>query len=165
SIHRRLGGRSRSPARSAISTSASRASGARPIRGLLPGSTIFLRACRPSRPRCRRRGKQRFRRMKTRTPQALPGAFFDMFRTDSGSEAIVEPATRDVAGERGVVAGKRPAAKAAIDVAKVDVEVFGLCGPGSEQSDLESGADSPTEIRVILADIAWRVRADIADGH
>src|SRR5262249_55600012 len=88
-----------------------------------------------------------------------------MFRTDSGSEAKIEPATHDLAGERGVVAGKRPAAKAAIDVAKVDVEVFGLCGPGSEQSDLESGADRPTEIGVILADVAWRVRADIADGH
>src|SRR5262249_1035881 len=46
-----------------------------------------------------------------------------------------------------------------------EVGVYGVWGAGSEQSEWEAGADSPTEIRVILADIAWRVRADIADGH
>ena len=51
----RPSGRSRSPVRSAISTSASRASGASAIRGWSPGSTISPRAFRRSRPRCRRR--------------------------------------------------------------------------------------------------------------
>src|SRR5437899_1569286 len=81
------------------------------------------------------------------------------------SEAKIEPAPHDVARERYVIAGQEPATKAAIDVAKVDVEILGLCGPGSEQPDLEPGADSPAEIGVILADVAWRAGADIADGQ
>src|SRR5262245_13268834 len=68
-----------------------------------------------------------------------------------------------------MIAGQRPAAKAAIDVAKIDIEILGLCGPGSEQPDFETGADSPAGIGVILADVAWQVRMDVADcqaaGH
>src|SRR5262245_30671556 len=88
-----------------------------------------------------------------------------MLGVNSRSEAEIEPAAHDVACKRCVVAGEDPAAQAAIDVAKVDEEILGLCGPGSEQPDLEPGADSPAEIGVILADVAWLVRADITDGE
>src|SRR5882757_6150185 len=88
-----------------------------------------------------------------------------MFDADSRSEAEIESAAHDVARERCVVAGQESAAQAAIDVAQVDVEILGFCGPGSEQPNLQPGADSPAEIGVILADVARLVRADIADGE
>src|SRR4051794_40940176 len=94
----------------------------------------------------------------------MPGALASL-QGGSGSEPKIEPAAQDVARERYVIAGQGPAAEAAIDVAKVDVEILGFCSPGSEEPDLEPGADSPAEIGVILANEAWRVRADIADGE
>src|SRR5262249_2469982 len=132
--------------------------------GSLPGSTISPPACRPSRPQCRRLG----RRLATDEYEKAPGATRGLvacFWCDERSEAKVEPAAHDMSRERGVIAGEGPATKPAIDVAKVDVEIFRLCGPGSEQPDLEPCADGPAEIGVILVDIAWRMRADIADGE
>src|SRR5437763_7514550 len=99
--------------------------------------------------------------MENKKRPRLPGAFLHA-QCRARSKTKIEPAAQDVARERYVIAGQEPAAKAAIEVAKVDVEILGLCGPGSEQPDLESGADSPAEIGVVLADEAGRVRTDIA---
>src|SRR5262245_51747989 len=140
--------RSRLPTRSATAISASRERGGGIIRGWSLGSTTLPRACRPS-PRPSRRarsgfdGDNEFHLTKSPGPQ-LRGLF--VRRAAQASEPQVRPAAKDAGGERHVAAGRKTAIEAAVEVAEIDVKIFGLQAHIADKADFEAGAHGPAGV-------------------
>ncbi len=95
SIHRRMSDRSRSPARSAIATSALAMPGARTIRGSSPGSTISPRACRRSPRPSRQREVARLSPRKNAKPRTVrSGASPRSGRPGDQNRTLIPPRRR-----------------------------------------------------------------------
>src|SRR5215831_8428945 len=136
--------RSRSPARSATAISASRERGGGIIRGWSPGSTALPRACPPS-PRPSRRARPGFHLNRRKAPDQRSGAC-SCAALAHASEPQVGPAAKDVGGEGYVAAGQETAIEAAVEVAEIDVEIFGLQAHIADDADFEAGADGPAGV-------------------
>src|SRR5262249_46759845 len=86
-----------------------------------------------------------------------------MRRAAHASEPQVGPAAKDVGGERDVAAGQETAIEAAVEVAEIDVEIFGLQAHIADDADFEPGADGPAGVADAAARQARPVRVDVAN--
>src|SRR5262249_28804302 len=86
-------------------------------------------------------------------------------RAAQASEPQVRPAAKDVGGERYVAAGRETAIEAAVEVAEIDVKIFGLQAHIADDADFEAGADGPAGVGDAAARKAGEGRGgvDVAD--
>src|SRR5262245_30255085 len=67
-------------------------------------------------------------------------------RAAQASEPQVRPAAKDAGGERYVAAGRKTAIEAAVEVAEIDVKIFGLQAHIADEADFEAGAHGPAGV-------------------
>src|SRR5262249_37460734 len=86
-----------------------------------------------------------------------------MRRAAQASEPQVRPAAKDVGGERDVAAGQETAIEAAVEVAEIDVEIFGLQAHIADDAVWEPGAQGPAGVADAAARQQGRVGVDVAE--
>src|SRR5579864_6885810 len=79
------------------------------------------------------------------------------------SKVIVDAAAHDVGGERYVVGYEQSAGQAAVELAEVDKQIFGLGAPVLGERELDAAAGRPAGIGGVGADEARGRGADIAE--
>src|ERR1700688_2936664 len=139
-----MSARSPSPARSAIATFASPAVGAAITRASPPGSASSRPVCRPSPPPRPRPEASARAAAKEKAPTRYRGLVWS--EAARKSEPIVDAAAQQLLAQRHIVGDGRPAREAAVEAAKIDMEVFGLCRPIADNRGLHAGPDGPSEI-------------------
>src|SRR5262249_57147009 len=75
----------------------------------------------------------------------------------------VRSAAKDVGGERYVAAGQETAIEAAIEVAEIDVEIFGLEAHIADDTDFEARAHGPAGVSDAAARQEQRGGVDVAE--
>jgi hypothetical protein len=90
------------------------------------------------------------------------------FRNDEAlfapAEVIVQAGAHDIVLHRDIV-GRRAATGAAIKLAEIDVEIFGLSAPVAGQRNFNPAADGPAGIGGAVAGKARSRRLDVTDGE
>src|SRR5262245_30233142 len=79
------------------------------------------------------------------------------------SEPQVRPAAKDVGGERYVAAGQETAIEAAVEVAEIDVKIFGLEAHIADDADFEARAHGPAGVADAAARQEQRGGVDVAE--
>src|SRR5580704_4273084 len=99
---------------------------------------------------------------KIKTPGFWPrGLSFE--HSPRRSESVVDAGAHEVGGERHVVGHQGAASDAAIQLAEVDVEIFGLGGPVAGDGEFEARTHRPAGIGGVGAGEARGRSADIAE--
>src|SRR6516164_9160393 len=86
-----------------------------------------------------------------------------MRRAAQASEPQVRPAAKDVGGERHVAAGQETAIEATVEVAEIDVEIFGLEAHIADDADFEPGAHGPAGVADAAARQERQRGVDVAE--